>query len=650
MCRLGTHFISGHDLIQTRANAYIRCKLAGAESVVHGLVVSQSEQSVERDQILLSSATVPSSPRDVNTNHSDNYEIGMPNMSRNASNEAIQKVSRASCATPPPTEPMLFRSPSVRNEQMSTFPVSVFSMDDESVSAVLNFLPKLEGESAFISRKALASFESDQLHELWEYFDFDDDGIVTRDDFLLGVSNLAKNYIATDHFTQLLANSYIQRKVRRAVFSITKHQRYLEHDRKEPAAKKVALPMGDLKNAKYPAGSTVVYTDEEGNNHVTKVIRLSNRPMDDQDAYYIETKGVKLYVAASRIRLLNAQDVAALDRADSFQPQQHKENIPSKIAEPSTSADKKSVNAVATSSSYSFPQEAPLAPIGHALFSSESEEYLGVRGRTAMDEEDTAPATASTPSKGILGYLKSSILGIGGTKASSVVPHANPDSTGNAQYSLSSNLTINEILSLNGTGDANDAESVLTSGSLQQQTNPESSLPISPNSVAQSVDIPHSPNGSSGRDTAAAGSQRINQAEGEPEQGAPATEPCAEDSPGDNQEAASVSVSSAQTLTASQRLRTNAAILSADAEVLDAVAKATTTSYKLTRSMYPKPKKVEPYPIYFNRYDKLFILCTHILHKIVLIYCFVFSIEVRMDFSSSTRSISVSNSRRSCER
>jgi hypothetical protein len=54
-------------------------------------------------------------------------------------------------------------------------------------------------------------------------------------------------------------------------------------------------------------------------------------------------------------------------------------------------------------------------------------------------------------------------------------------------------------------------------------------------------------------------------------------------------------------LSASQRVRSTAAMLQCDAEVLAAVAKVTSTTYKLMRSMVPKPKKIEPYPIYFNR-------------------------------------------------
>ena len=43
MCRLAAHFIAKQELIQARANAYVRTKLCSAEYILNGLILCQSE-------------------------------------------------------------------------------------------------------------------------------------------------------------------------------------------------------------------------------------------------------------------------------------------------------------------------------------------------------------------------------------------------------------------------------------------------------------------------------------------------------------------------------------------------------------------------------------------------------------------------------
>jgi hypothetical protein len=100
MRRIATHFILNHDLIQARANAYVRVKLAGCELVVEGQVSSQGEGALDRDQLLINSVTVPPSPR----------RTASKACSTNTLN-SMEDLGGA-VVSPPPTA--LFRSDSLR--------------------------------------------------------------------------------------------------------------------------------------------------------------------------------------------------------------------------------------------------------------------------------------------------------------------------------------------------------------------------------------------------------------------------------------------------------------------------------------------------------------------------------------------------------
>jgi hypothetical protein len=554
MCRIATHFISTHELIQSRANAYIRCMLAGAEGTLNGRVDSQNEQLVERDQILLSSMTVPSSPREQQIGNSGEYTPGV--LSRATSVERIQRnLGPRLIATPPrnATGPALFRSPSVRQEHMHTFPTSVFSMDEETLAATLAFLPEQFQGATFIARKTLPVYDASRMAQLFEFFDFDDDGIVTRDDLLLGCSNIAKNFVATDSVTQLLANAYVQRKIRRAVLAIRKHQQTTEaqQQRVQPMVSSAApngtdlmrkastesllpsqstaslAPTSDVSTdqpsdtVKYKPGTTLVYTDEEGNNHITNVIRLSNRPTNGCDAYYIETKGVKLYVPVTRLRQLSPAEQAALERREvppsqyQYQSQQpysqvnHAQNGYNQQRSPHAGTMARSSsqpedqhangNGVHHDNSHAAPSHSaneatrsngvkhstPASPAVHlSVNTSTSATNLASPQQpqsssnfaatpTAVHPEDNlgTPTHSTSSSKGgILGYLKSSIgiLGIGSPKPSTVVPHTvtEPVVSDQDRCTLASNLTNTDIMSLEGGVDLNDGDSVFTNGSM----------------------------------------------------------------------------------------------------------------------------------------------------------------------------------------
>lgn len=626
MCRIATHFVSNHQLIQARANAYVRCKLAGAEVHINGVISSQNEQSVEQDQILLTSATVPSSPRDFNNIYNDVInDDANGQLSRASSRRDIGSAadSAKDCATPPP--PTLFRSSSVRQEHFNTFPPNLFTMDDRTLRAAMSFMPELFQHNGFVSRKKLPAYDAGRLTELWEFFDFDDDGIVTRDDVMLGLGNIARNFLATDDFTQMLTNSYVQRKIRKAIFAIDKHQRatgshsatqYSSYESKSETLHRLPIKV------KHEPGNTVIYTDEEGNQHVTKIIRMSQRSVAGGDAYYIETKGVKLCVAASRLRPMDEQDSVMLQRIDQnpqgFRQKPHKDTLASNANSTSLSSAAASTVGKGSSSRNGGGLHTP-AKQSTAGFSTSSlsAETMG----TAPSEDAALPTSASKG--GILGYLKSSIgiLGIGNGKptvsAATVIPETQTSynrSKRKGSGDNESNMKIQE-----------DVESVVevvgVEGQVEEEGGNEGVCCNMKERDAEGEDeegvpvpVPMSESNSHSHLTSGLGSSKGSieeQGQGEAVPTAVSAElvdaaavvgdaepTVAAVTTSDNN---SNSSSSALSVTTSQRLRQSTAMLALDGEILQAVRKVTGPSYKLTRSMFPRPKKTEPYPIYFNR-------------------------------------------------
>lgn len=541
----------------------------------------QSEQALEKDQILLSSVTVPSSPR---ADYSGFRTVGVDGepgrLSRVSSQRQLPLGADQVANSQAPT---LFRSKSVLQDHLQTYASQIVTLDDKTLSTALNFLPGMFLPTGFLSRKGLSSYDADKLAELFEFFDFDDDGIVTKDDVLLGISNIAKFYIAMDEFTQLMANSYVQRKVRRAISAIDVIQK---SKAMSPSPSKQSIEVGGKDKLTYTPGTTIVYSDEEGNNHVAKVIRASQRKMAGDDAYYIETKGLKLFVSINRLRSLDPQDRAMLERQDPYsqrtkQQQQQHTHLNLELQQAVDGSGQQKIRSNHTSDVGTHDD---IPPQTHSTRSMAS----------------PAVQPVDTPGKGgILGYLKSSIgiLGIGGTKSAPVVPTTNDpsDGVGEAEGMVTRWSSI--------LADQADADSVLesiddrifhtdavvvVSGSRASQLQP-----VSAQLSALSVELGNS---SDTLDRLAPG--EVPSAENVtvlPEGSLDQDDSAALGTPLDISQTSAVSVS------ASQRLKMSTALLAMDSAVLFRVGKATGPSFKLMRNAVPKPKKVEPYPIYFNR-------------------------------------------------
>jgi len=590
MCRVATHFISSHQLIQSRLNAYIRCKLAAAEAALNVPVRTQSEQSVERDQILLSSATVPSSPREPSGFLPDVNTGSVGRISRGSSLRRIPSGrgdQARDIATPPPGT--LFRSTSVLPEHLRNYATNVVSLDDATLRAVQGFLAEAFLPAGVLSRKSVAggradsAWTKDKLAEVWEFFDFDDDGVVSRDDLVAGLRNIAKCYLAMDDFTQLMANAYVQRKVRRAISAIGHFEKKkalnsAHSERGDDSAGKVSTE--DAVQETYPPNSTIIYIDEEGNNHVAKILRVSQRKMAGKDAYYVETKGVKLYVSVNRLRPLQSQDRAMLERQDphSLRQQQHQQqqihHSHSQQQQPALQLQHP-MPLLSTSSS-SRKDLVPIHPFTPKSPTNHSGGEDGVPPRTHSSRAQPSPSVqpGDTPGKGgILGYLKSS-LGLG-TKSAVVVPTAS-DST----------MAVTRDPSL--LGDQADCESIMDSIDdrvIQTDAvivvNSKNVGPLSGLSARQG----------SSSDTL----DRLAPGELPPMDVTLEAEAVLEGTTN-----SLISQDNSAT-TASQRLKMSTALLAMDGMVLQLVCRATGPAYKLARTMVPKPKKIEPYPIYFNR-------------------------------------------------
>lgn len=636
MCKIATHFVSNHQLIQARANAYLRCKLAGAEMLINGVIRSQNEQSVERDQILLTSATVPSSPRDYENGHNElTRENSMGRLSLASSRRDLGTASDRirDCATPPPST--LFRSPSVGHEHLNSFAPNLFTMDDNTLSAALNFLPELFQNNGFASSKDLSPYDANKLAELWEFFDLDGDRIVTRDDILLGLSNIAKYYLATDDFTQLLANSYVQRKIRKAVYAVDKCQRssalqstaqYSNINDKNKNKSVPSLPI------RYEPGATVIYTDEEGNHHVTKIIRLSQRQVSGGDAYYIETKGVKLYVSASRLRTMDAQDSAMLERLDQNQnsirqkPQQPKDIQRNTATSSSLDSNSNSQSSSSSSRKDARAAESKTSPRNAVGSSSSGSTVTPAKARRpGSHHNETGTAGDDTPTSaskgGILGYLKSSIgiLGIGGGKATVSPATVIPETPSKNGYLIKRKGSADNGREVQVYGDGRDADSVVEgedgSSYVEAEAEAVEGVPVVPesegNSALQSFNSRTNNSQQHSRPDSRDSVELLGPGETAPM--AVSADLVSVSAPGNTPRGAVPAVAvaagsatgpadpSALSASTSQRLKQSAAMLALDGEVLQAVRKVTGPSYKLTRSMFPKPKKTEPYPIYFNR-------------------------------------------------
>ena len=66
--------------------------------------------------------------------------------------------------------------------------------------------------------------ELTRIRELWDYFDLDGDGTISREDMKFGLSMLAENFIANDSVSQGIANQYLQRKINAAMLMLERAQ------------------------------------------------------------------------------------------------------------------------------------------------------------------------------------------------------------------------------------------------------------------------------------------------------------------------------------------------------------------------------------------------------------------------------------------
>ena len=117
----------------------------------------------------------------------------------------------------PSTSHSLFRTKTTLAEDVKNITLgNCFSLDKTTVQVIRKFIPSLFKDNC-IQKSQFSLSEFEKFKELWTFFDFNNDGKITREDMLKGFSIIAENFIANDSLCQELANQYISRKIRHAI-------------------------------------------------------------------------------------------------------------------------------------------------------------------------------------------------------------------------------------------------------------------------------------------------------------------------------------------------------------------------------------------------------------------------------------------------
>ena len=97
-------------------------------------------------------------------------------------------------------------------------------MNGDVNKAVTKCLPTIFHDKQEAYSDELSSIEINQYRELWDYFDLNNEGKISREDIKFGVSMIAENFIAVDAVSQQIANSYLQRKINTAMHTVDRLQ------------------------------------------------------------------------------------------------------------------------------------------------------------------------------------------------------------------------------------------------------------------------------------------------------------------------------------------------------------------------------------------------------------------------------------------
>ena len=97
-------------------------------------------------------------------------------------------------------------------------------MDSDATKAVTKCLPSIFRDKQEAYSDDLLPNEFHRYHELWDFFDLDNDGTISRQDLQFGLSMFAENFIAVDAVSQQIANSYLQRKINTAMHTVDRLQ------------------------------------------------------------------------------------------------------------------------------------------------------------------------------------------------------------------------------------------------------------------------------------------------------------------------------------------------------------------------------------------------------------------------------------------
>ena len=267
--RLGINWLGRSSRVQERANDYLIVTMNEVAKSLYG--VSMNEEAAKGS--VYNMQLFPFSP-----------------VSSLDSSEAIHPTTVFTQTHNAYTQSALFRSASCADGDEDILEISQVTRD------VMNDLLSqlFPGRSEYIDYSALPWNKRDDYRELFDYFDSDDDGIITKKNIRDCMYNLGANFISHDTVCQSLINQYIQRKLGRAIDVLTNRSTASTHRR-------LTLPIN----------SSAHYRDYHGNEHLCAI--KAYQQGENKYVVHIDVQRPKpmvLLVHASELTLIPAPPTA----------------------------------------------------------------------------------------------------------------------------------------------------------------------------------------------------------------------------------------------------------------------------------------------------------------------------------------------------
>ena len=223
LLNMAENFISRNSTIQSRSNAFLRSRVAKLEQDIYaGKISSMTKEEIENDVVFLKNSSLFES----NSQHS--LLLLLPESpqkpSRSNSNGSASGGAGGGGGGGGGGSPRhLFRSTSTGLDETLS-PSTVFALEPSSRSVLDSCFPDFFSEdnnTCSVSLEDASKVILDRHSEMWSFVD---EGlqVVHRLDLERGLVNLAVDFILNDEICQILANYYLQRKLRMAMLTLTR--------------------------------------------------------------------------------------------------------------------------------------------------------------------------------------------------------------------------------------------------------------------------------------------------------------------------------------------------------------------------------------------------------------------------------------------